>query len=178
MKEKGEKIESFMSLYKPVQQQLSAYCRALTGNESAAFDLLHDTLVAAFDGFDGFKAAKSANYYLCGIARNIFLNQKRRWKFWGNSNEITISNIKIQPEEIELQPDIKLLYKAIEKLSFEQREVLVLFYIMGFQGTEIASQMGITEAAVRNRLKRARERLRLLMSDSESYSKHVNTIEL
>ncbi|MDP4210696.1 MAG: sigma-70 family RNA polymerase sigma factor [Bacteroidota bacterium] len=157
-----------MLLYKPVQRQLSAYCRALTADEDAAFDLLQDTLLTAFEKFDELRKTESFIYYLCSIARNRHLKQKRRWKFWSSQSETEKQSVAITPDAIEIQPDIALLHNAIAKLNTDQREVLTMFHILGFSLLEIQQQLNLSEAAVKNRLQRARYRLRQLLSDSES----------
>jgi len=43
-----------------------------------------------------------------------------------------------------------------------------MFHIMGFSIKEIAENFSITEAAVKNRLMRGRDKLRKLLSDKES----------
>lgn len=168
MDEKEQNIAAFMHLYKPVESQISAYCRVITGSEEAAGDLLQDTLLAAFEGFKDLHKTESFIYYLCSIAKHTFLKQKRRWKFFGDSTDIEKKNTSISADSIELQPDIQLLYKAIAKLNNDQREVLLMFHIMGFSIIEIQKQLKLTEAAVKNRLQRARSRLKLLLSDKIS----------
>ena len=157
-----------MQLYRPVQHKLSAYCRVVAGNEQQALDLVQETLAAAFENFETLRDPGSFQFFLYGIARNCHLKQSRRFRFWGKESEIKPSNIQIEHDTIEMQPDVELLYKAISKLNTEQRETILLFHIMGFAIAEIAQNMNITEAAVKNRLMRGREKLRALLSDKES----------
>jgi RNA polymerase sigma-70 factor, ECF subfamily len=167
------KISEFMQLYKPVQHRLSAYCRVVTGNEEKAQDLIQDALAAAFENFDSIRDRESFPYYLFSIARNCYLKQKRRWKFFGNQSDIKPSNIQINPDSIEQQYDIELIHKSIAKLSATQREAILMFHLMGFTLSDIAKKKDITEAAVKNRLVRGREKLRKLLSDKESKLNHT-----
>jgi len=157
-----------MQLYKPVQQRLSAYCRIVSGSEEKALDLIQDTLAAAFEGFDTLRDEGSFLFFLFGIARNCHLKQQRRWKFFGKQSDIRPANIEVSSDSIEMQFDIKLIHKSISELNAEQREVILLFHIMGFSIKEITENLTITEAAVKNRLARGRENLRKLLSDKES----------
>lgn len=50
--------------------------------------------------------------------------------------------------------------RAIAALDADYREPLVLQVLMGFSTAEIASQLGLTQAAVLTRLFRARQKLR------------------
>jgi RNA polymerase sigma-70 factor, ECF subfamily len=165
---KNQKIDEFMRLYKPVGQRLSAYCRVVAKNEAMALDLIQETLLAAFENFDKLRDSEAFVFYLFGIARNCHSKQKRKNKFFGNQDDIKNSNIEIASDSIEMSLDIELIRKSIASLNDEQRDVILMFHIMGFSIKEIAENFSITEAAVKNRLLRGREKLRQLISDKES----------
>jgi RNA polymerase sigma-70 factor (ECF subfamily) len=157
-----------MRLYKPVGQRLSAYCRVVAKNEAMALDLIQETLLAAFENFDKLRNSEAFVFYLFGIARNCHSKQTRKNKFFGNQDDIKNSNIEITSDNMELSYDFGLLRKLIASLNDEQRDVILMFHIMGFSIKEIAENFSITEAAVKNRLLRGREKLRQLISDKES----------
>jgi RNA polymerase sigma factor (sigma-70 family) len=56
--------------------------------------------------------------------------------------------------------DANVLVRALDELSTDSREVLLLFYREAENGRHVAALLGISEAAVRKRLQRARESLR------------------
>jgi RNA polymerase sigma-70 factor (ECF subfamily) len=55
--------------------------------------------------------------------------------------------------------DIHFLYLALQQLPEEQRECIILFEISGFSIKEIAQTQQAGESAVKQRLKRGREKL-------------------
>jgi len=57
------------------------------------------------------------------------------------------------------------VWRALGELSAELREVTVLFYFHDLTGEEIAAALRVSHGAVRMRLSRARERLRVLLGD-------------
>lgn len=57
------------------------------------------------------------------------------------------------------------VWRALDALSPEQREVVVLFYFDDLRTDEIAAILRVAHPTVRTRLARARERLRGIMSD-------------
>jgi RNA polymerase sigma-70 factor (ECF subfamily) len=164
----NKKISDFMQLYKPVQHQLSAYCRVVTGGEGKALDLIQDTLTAAFENFDKLRDARSFLFFLFGIARNCHLKQQRRLKFFGKQSDVERANIEVKSDYIERQYDVELMNNSISILNARQREVILMFHLMGFSISDIAKKLNTTEAAVKNRLVRGREKLRKLLSDKES----------
>lgn len=168
-----------MQMYEPVQHRLSAYCRVVTGSEGKALDLIQDTLAAAFESFGKLRDPSSFQFFLFGIARNCHLKQQRRLKFVGNQSEIKTVNIELAPDSVEMDYDIKLIHKSIANLNSEQHEVILMFHILGFSISDIAQNLKITEAAVKNRLVRGRENLRKLLTDQETLKQNsISTSKL
>jgi RNA polymerase sigma-70 factor, ECF subfamily len=157
-----------MNLYRPVQNRLSAYCRVVAGNQEKALDLIQETLATAFENFHTLREPSSFQFFLIGIARNCHLKQQRRWKFFADTGHIKPSFVQYASDHVEMQYDIELLHHGITRLNSNQQEVVLLFHIMGFTLEEIADNLRLTEAAVKNRLVRGREKLRKLLSDKES----------
>ena len=53
------KIE-FITLYEPVHNQLSKFCRAISGNSEDGEDLLQDTILNSLEGFNKIKDKKES----------------------------------------------------------------------------------------------------------------------
>lgn len=53
------------------------------------------------------------------------------------------------------------MLEEVQRLPAKYREVLVLYYYMGYDTNEIAEILGIRTDAVRARMSRARQKLRL-----------------
>lgn len=157
-----------MMLYRPVQHRLSAYCRVVAGSEERALDLVQETLFAAFEGFEKLRQRDSFLFYLFGIARNCHLKQQRKQKFVGYQSEIKTDPQVITSESVEISYDINLVNEAINKLSDDQKEAILLFHILGFSIAEIAQNLKTSDAAIKNRLMRGRENLRKWLSDKET----------
>jgi RNA polymerase sigma-70 factor, ECF subfamily len=166
-----------MQLYIPVQHRLSAYCRVVTGDGEKALDLIQETLATAFESFHMLRKPGSFLFFLIGIARNCHMKQQRRRKFFGKPTDIKPAHIEVASVSVEMQYDIELIHKCIEGLNAEQREVVLLFHILGFSVHEIAVNLRITEAAVKNRLMRGRDKLRKLLSDKESQGINSVTVD-
>jgi RNA polymerase sigma-70 factor (ECF subfamily) len=157
-----------MELYDPVRRHISNYCRSLTGNNDTARDLLQDALLAAYEGFENLRKQESFLFFLCGIARRIYLKQIRRNKFWADNKKID-SNLHIAIDmEGDVSADIQILNQALSYLPQEQREAIVLFEIVGFSIEEIKAMQGGSLSGVKSRLVRARQKLADMLSDAES----------
>jgi RNA polymerase sigma factor (sigma-70 family) len=55
--------------------------------------------------------------------------------------------------------------KALKRLNPDDRALLAMRYVAGFNATELAAVVGITPSGIRNRLERLNDRLRQELSD-------------
>jgi RNA polymerase sigma-70 factor (ECF subfamily) len=159
--------ELFLSLYFPVEQQLSNYCRALTGNDIEAVDLLQDTLLAGLESVNSLRKPEAFMFYMCAIAKRTYLKRFRRKKFEADINSIPPIAIN-EPNAGEVNADVQLLNQMISRLPIEQREALVMFEIIGFSLKEIQEFQGGSLSAIKSRIARAREKLAVMLTDQET----------
>lgn len=113
---------------------------------------------------------------LCGafytIGRNILSNvvRGRKGSLLQNMNDLT-ANITGEPDpEIEriINPDPDeqaLIAEALKQMSEDDRLIIDLYHYEGLSHQQIAERLGVAVEASRNRLSRARERLRKTLHD-------------
>ena len=162
-----EKQKQFLSIFEPFEQQISNYCRALTGNESDGRDLLQETVLQLYSNLDRLLKANSPPFYICGVARNIYLKSRRRLKFWVDIEKSGAEHAHANIMSAETNIEVQLLYKAIGKLPFKHREALVMFEIMGFSLLEIQQHQGGSLSGVKSRVARARQSLSEMLLTTE-----------
>lgn len=68
------------------------------------------------------------------------------------------------------------VWAALQKLTHDLREVVVLFYFDDLRSEEIARALGVPHATVRNRLMRARQQLRGLLDDYAADAQQVGEV--
>ncbi len=69
----------------------------------------------------------------------------------------------------ERDAEVYLLHKALSLLPEDQRECIILFEISGFSIKEIVEIQGVSESAVKQRLKRARAKLIEILTFESDY---------
>ena len=144
--------------------RLRRYARALSGDRSRADDLVQDTLERAWTRFHLWQRGSNLRAWLFSVMHNVFANQHQR-----NKNQRTESLDDTAPElSVVDSADSSLqqrdLHKALEQLSPEYREVLLLVGLEQMSYEETAEILKIPLGTVMSRLARGRERLRVLMS--------------
>ena len=159
------KQEQFMLLYRPVHERFERFCKARAYGELDFRDLMHETLLIAFEKFDRIKTKDAFLYFLFGTAVRVLSNHKRKKSpdFTEDFNE-KYSHIQSDAKSAELELEIKALYRQLGKLDDMTRECIILFEISGFSIKEIMHIKGLGESAVKQRLSRGRKQLTELMN--------------
>ena len=142
--------------------RLRRYARALTGDRSAADDLVQDTLERALSRFHLWRRGSDLRAWLFTIMHNLYVNQIR-------------SRIRHQHEALDEPTTDALQYRepdwselrdigdAIAKLPVEQRTVLLLVGLEQFTYEEAARVLDVPIGTVMSRLSRGRERMRVIL---------------
>lgn len=157
----------FMTYYEPVHARFERFCKARVYGEMDFKDLMHDTLVVAYEKFDKVQNADDFLYYLFGITIRLLSNASKKKQAIltndGNlvANELTVRNLSEQQFEHEQ------LYAALAQLPEIQKESLVLYELSGFSVKEIAQIHECSEDAVKQRLSRGRKTLVQILSMAE-----------
>jgi RNA polymerase sigma-70 factor (ECF subfamily) len=150
----------------------------LLGDEREAEDVLQETFLSAFKAIDRFEGRSQISTWLYRIAYNASLMRLRKREqmttfsldeHLGETGEERVSRPLV---DWSMMPDDQLLTaearhemdKAIAELPETLRSAFILRDIQGLSGQETAEVLGITVQAVKNRLHRARLRLRERLS--------------
>src|SRR5258708_39660038 len=147
------------NLIVPFIPNLRRYARALVGDRDGADDLVQDTLERAVRKFHLWRPG-DLRAWLFSIMHNVFVNQLKARKV---AYEIEIDDSIAAPISSVTATDLMDLDRALEALSPDQREVVLLVALEDMTYAEVAHALGIPIGTVMSRLSRAREKLRRLM---------------
>jgi RNA polymerase sigma factor (sigma-70 family) len=147
----------------------------ITKNWQDAEDALQETLMKAFLHLDSFHGNASFSTWLTSIAVNtaLMLLRKRRNHLEialdnasgvGTHPEWNLKDSRDNPEQCyEKQQRSNLIRSGILQLPSELRKVIELQHSKDFSNKEIAQCLGISVAATKSRLLRARKALRVFV---------------
>ena len=151
----------FDPLFQDHHQAIFRYCVRRVGLPDAE-DAAADVFAVAWRRIDDMPEGEAARAWLFGVAYRVVGNQYRarvrHTRLTTRLGSMTSGDLA-QPES-ELDQQIDALYRALESLSQDDRELIRLSSWDGLNRSEIASVLGIKENAVDQRLHRARSRLR------------------
>lgn len=157
------KQDRFLALYEPVHERFERFCRSRVHGELDYKDIMNDSLLIAYDKFETLRSEEAFLSFLFSICVKVLSNQRQK-----KSTERLVNARDVQYPITDSDPqtltDIQLLYKLLKQLPDEQQECILLFEISGFSLKEIAIIQAISEGAVKQRLRRGREKLTELMN--------------
>lgn len=163
-----------MALYNPVHARFERFCKARVYGDLFYKDLMHDTIVVAYEKIDTLKSKEAFLHFLFGIAIRILANNNRKKKA-ELVDERKASYVEDESSRADKNDSVALLHMGLSKLPEEQREALILFEISGFSIAEIAELQNAGISAVKQRLARGRkELLEVLSSEGVNYKKTLS----
>ena len=143
------------------------------GDEEAAEDLVHDSLIKANEKCLVFPSMNDAKYWLIRVVKNASLNYVKRKDRERKAYEKVLyeDHRKSESGETDLlkQDAVKKAQEALKKLPKNLREVLILKEYGDLNYKEIGKVLGITEGNVKVRVFRAREQLLKLIGEDDVY---------
>ncbi len=126
-------------------------------NVQDAMDISQESFIKAFRKIKRFDTEKSFFPWFYKLLKNLCLDHiKRR----SRAQEIPLDEARILKEEREDREMKEILWKGIEKLSFEQREVIILRYFQQLSYQEIAEITARPVGTIMSSLYYAKKRLR------------------
>lgn len=144
------------------------WCVRLGGSGVNAEDAAHDTLEVVLDRLHSLQHAEAYQVWLYGCTRRVLARHRRvAWiKRWVPGASVERADPELDPYGQSARAQtVRQVRAAMEKLTLEHREVLVLCDLEGRTNTEAAEMLGVPPNTVRSRLNRARANLRELVTE-------------
>jgi RNA polymerase sigma-70 factor, ECF subfamily len=131
-------------------------------------DLLQETFIVAFRRRAQFDGRAEVRTWLYAIAAHLCLHHRRSARrfslFHGRlAQEGPRASSPAADEQLAHKQELGRAREVLEKLSFEQREVFVLYELEELEGREIAELLGVPVGTVWTRLAAARKKFTTLV---------------
>lgn len=139
----------------------------ILGNRADAEDAAQEAFIRAYRGLNEFRGESSFSWWLFRIVTNVSLEMARRDRGPGAAyrDELAAPSSDRRAEE---KVDAALtVLRALEKIPLEQRVVLTLRELDGFEYPEIAEILSIPIGTVRSRLHAARKSFKRALEEGE-----------
>jgi RNA polymerase sigma-70 factor (ECF subfamily) len=170
-KAKGLDPEAFGMLYDEYVDQIFRYVYYKVGNLVESQDLTGQTFLKAFENINSYEMRDVAfSSWLYRIAHNLvvdfFRRESKRENVPIDEQPPTPSTQGNPVETVLADLESERLYRAMHKLTHNQREVLVLKFIDNLSNAQVAEIMGISVGAVKSTQKRGLLSLNRILGNS------------
>lgn len=166
-------------LYDRYAAQVMGLCIRILNERELAEEALQEVFVRVWEKAQTFEAARgSASAWVLGITRNLCIDQLRRARVRPQMSEPISTEADPPPfEETLIDPaaDVpneaasreraRLVRRALNSLSLEQRQVIELSYFRGLTRREIARRLRWPEGTVHTRARLALQTLRQALAE-------------
>jgi len=168
-------LQQFHEMMVDTRRRAYTMALQLTRNPSDAEDLMQDTYVKAWRGFDSYMPGRPFLNWLLRIMQRAYLDSRRRDNpirkaeslnsmispSDGEVQELPISDSGPTPDEEILHQEFKTdLYAALDELPEVYRDAIVMCDLEEMSYSEIADRQNTTIGTVRSRIHRGRRLLR------------------
>lgn len=121
----------------------------------AAQDLAQETFIIVWQKLDTFRNESSVGTWIFRIASNNCLRQIEKQKRFPKSD---LPNHLLEEKQTSIEPQIQFLYKCIAELP-ETDRIIISLELEDVKQAEIAKIIGLSEANVRVKIHRIKEKL-------------------
>jgi RNA polymerase sigma factor (sigma-70 family) len=147
----------FELAYRAHAARLHAFLQRLSGRREVADDLLQQTFLKLAERGPDLRPDSDLRAWLFTVARNLHTTLLRSRP--ATSEPESLEALSSPPPDVEARLLLGDVEGALARLRVEDRELLLLVGVEGFEPSAVAVLLGLGQAALRQRLARARSRL-------------------
>lgn len=155
------RTDAFEALVLRHQGLVCAITFSMLGDRDLSEDVAQETFIAAWRARDEVREPDRFRGWLCTTARNLALKARRRLGRTAELPDRELADDHVGPEDgLAARESEAIVWRALEAVPAAYREPLVLYYREGRSAAQVAEQLGLTVAAVEQRLSRGRRYLK------------------
>lgn len=158
------KAPTLEDVYRAHMPDLYRYLLRLSGHPQTAEDLVQDTFIKAYEQLDGY-GGEQVRPWLFRVARNAYIDWYRRRRRQVQADPESLQALDAGPvsspeAQCLVREQLDAWFAALNTLSENGRQAVLLRDYHGFSYQEIAQVMGLSQTNVKVTLFRARQKLK------------------
>ena len=154
------------ALVRAHQEAVFRLAYLIIGDPDEAEDVAQETFLRAWKHLRGFDTTRPLRPWLLSIASNLSSNRRRSA---GRYFAALTRAFRAEPapatveEKSSDQAEANELWKAVQKLSMQDQQIVYLRYFLDLSIAEAAEVLQVAEGTIKSRLSRALEKLRVVI---------------
>lgn len=165
LKGQGELYEEIIKRYK---NNIYSLCMRMVRNSEDAKDLAQDTFIKAYQNLEKYNPEYKFSTWIFKVASNLCIDHLRKTKTQNlpYDDKISMPHDTASAENIYLHnSNKKQIEKAIQDLPEDYRILIILYHKEGLSYEQMCEMLKLPMSKVKNRLHRARNRLKEVLVD-------------
>jgi RNA polymerase sigma factor (sigma-70 family) len=159
-------------LYRTYAKAMYNIARRMVPYDADAEDILQISFIDVFTKLNSYKFESTPGAWIKRIVINNCINHLRKKKL--DTKEFD-NNADIQDQEIsDAEINVDIIHKAIEMLPDGYRIIFSLYAVDGYDHSEIAEIMNISESTSKSQYSRARMKLKEIIKSNGDMSRIYN----
>ena len=168
-------VDEFKKKVLPLQNKIFRFAKRLLNIQVEAEDITQDVFIKLWTKKEEISNYKSVEALAMKMTRNMCLDRikshKRKNVEFGKDDFITTSN---PYKDAEIADSMSLMNAIIKKLPDQQKEIVQLREIEGYEFDEISEITGMNINAIRVNLSRARQKIKQELKKAFDYGLKTN----
>lgn len=138
--------DSFDQIYRTYFDPVYRYALSLSGSPQTAEEITQETFFKAMRSLDRFQGRSSLKSWLCAIAKNLWLSERRKKKAQPIDDASSCPDPSAGPEEAIVRQDESMrIHRLLHHLDEPYREVFMLRALGQLSFRDIGELFGKTE---------------------------------
>lgn len=164
--------EAVAALIRAHQEALYAFMLRMSGRPDVAEDIVQEAFVRVLKNLDRFDSNFRFSTWVFTIAKRLYVNVLQKQRPIYDSDAVGMrTGLGQTPGAISADAETRdnmrsLLDVALEGLSDQQREIVLLFHQQSWPITDIALHLDMPEGTVKSHLHRARKRMKRIIESN------------
>ena len=159
-------MERFIELYEAVYKDLYYLAFYYLGNPHDAEDAVSEAVMHAYENFPSLKSEDAFRGWMIKILVNQCKYQQRK------SETKKTEELMVEPSYHPKLEDSLVATELLQKLSDEERLIIVLAVFGGYKGEEIAKILNLGHSTIRSKYRRALKKLEeRILAEEVQYGK-------
>ncbi len=163
----GEK-SAVSSLYEETKTAVYGFALSILKNVSDAEDVLQDTYVRIWSAAESYNPLGKPMAWVLTITKNLAMSTLRERSKTADITEESWMTFEAKSSTTSTE-DRLALNAAMQVLSGEERQIIILHAISGLKHIEIARILSIPLSTVLSKYSRARKKLQIALKEGELY---------
>ncbi len=154
----------------PLKHRLFRLACTMLGDDAEAQDAVQEIFIRLWNNRDTIGEIRNTEAYAVTMTKNHCTDRLRKRRSFAVDSIAENPDGQMNPEEVaEMTDSARLIRRLMQELPPQQRMVMHLRDIEGFEYAEIEIQTGLSNEAIRANLSRARKKIRTLFNDLSTY---------